>query len=135
TLNKASDPTPLPSSANPSVFGQPVIFTTTVSAVSPGAGTPTGTVTFNDGAIALATTTLSSGKAIYTNAALAVGSHSITAVYNGDGSFNTSTNPALTQTVNKAGTTNTLTSSLNPAVVNNSVTFTATVSAVSPGAG
>src|SRR5207244_1328259 len=102
TVNKANTASSLTSAPNPSVFGQPVIFTNTVSAVLPGAGTPTGTVTFNDGATALATNTLSSGKAIYTNAALSVGSHSITAVYNGDVNFNTSTNPVLTQTVNKA---------------------------------
>jgi len=46
------------SSANPSVSGQSVIFTATVTAKSAGAGTPTGTVTFNDGAGPLGTGTL-----------------------------------------------------------------------------
>src|SRR5206468_230390 len=127
TVDKASSTSTLASSANPVVFGQPVIFTNTVSAVSPGAGTPTGTVTFNDGATPLATNTLSSGKAIYTNAALAVGSHSITAVYNGDGNFNTSTNSPLTQMVNQSPSTTALTSSTNPTVFGQSVTFTAAV--------
>src|SRR5439155_299947 len=40
--------TGLTSSVQPSVFGQPVTFTATVAAKSPGAGTPTGTVTFKD---------------------------------------------------------------------------------------
>src|SRR5262249_25519841 len=36
------------SSANPSVYGQSVTFTATVSVDSPGTGTPTGLVTFRD---------------------------------------------------------------------------------------
>ena len=47
-------------------------------------GTPTGTVTFFDGATPLATVSLdSSGRAGLTTSVLAVGSHSITATYNG----------------------------------------------------
>src|SRR5262249_46387296 len=42
--------TTLISSVNPSVFGQSVTFTATVVADSPGAGMPTGSVTFFDGA-------------------------------------------------------------------------------------
>jgi len=42
------------------VFGQPVTFTATVAAKSPGAGTPTGTVTFKDGSSTLGTGTLNS---------------------------------------------------------------------------
>src|SRR5204862_3136957 len=96
---------------------------------------PTGTVTFKDGATALATNSLSAGQATYTNSALSVGAHSITAVYNGDVNFNTSTNSPLTQTVSKADTTNTLASSVNPSVFGQPVIFTNTVSAVSPGSG
>src|SRR3989449_3321332 len=39
--------------ALPILVGQPVIFTANVSAVAPGSGTPTGTVSFKDGAITL----------------------------------------------------------------------------------
>jgi hypothetical protein len=46
----------------------------------------------------LGTGTLSSGKAAFTTSTLAVGNHSITAVYGGDANFNGSTSPALTQT-------------------------------------
>src|SRR4029077_11679350 len=49
TVIQASTTTTLTSSINSSVFTQAVIFTATVSANSPGAGTPTGTVTFKDG--------------------------------------------------------------------------------------
>ena len=94
--------TGLTSSVHPwSVFGQPVTFTATVTANSPGAGTPTGTVTFKDGSSTLGTGTLNgSGQATFTTSTLAVGSHSITASYGGDASFKGSTSPKFTQTVN-----------------------------------
>jgi uncharacterized repeat protein (TIGR01451 family) len=119
--------TTLTSSLNPSTFGQSVTFTATVS----GSGTPTGTVTFRDGASTLGTVPLSGATATFTTSSLAVGSHSITATYNGDGSFSPSTSPALTQTVNAAGATTaittTLASSINPSSIGQPVTFTATV--------
>src|SRR5262249_35072107 len=43
---KASTSTSLASNHNPSVFSQPVTYTATVTVQSPGAGTPTGTVSF-----------------------------------------------------------------------------------------
>jgi len=146
TVNKANTTTAtVTSSANPSAFGQSVTFTTTVAAAAPGAGTPTGTVTFSDGATTLGTGTLNgSGVATFTTAALAVGSHSITASYGGDGNFNASTTAnALTQVVNKALTTTVLTTNAAPefpggpqvAFVGGTVTITATVTAVAPGAG
>src|SRR5207248_172253 len=126
--------TTLASSQNPSVFGQSVTFTATVAPVAPGNTTPTGTVTFKDGATAIGTGTLAPGTgatatATFTTATLAVGSHSITAVYGGDATHTTSTSPILTQVVNKASTATTVTSSLNPSLFNQSVTFTATVTA------
>ena len=50
TVNKAATTIALTSSALPSVFGQPVTFTATVSVLAPGAGSPTGTIMFKDGA-------------------------------------------------------------------------------------
>jgi hypothetical protein len=100
-VNKDSTSTGLTSSVNPSTFGQSVTFTATVTASAPGSGTPTGTVTFKDGTSTLGTGTLSGGVATYTTSKLSVGTHSITAIYNGDTNFKTSTSPALTQTVNK----------------------------------
>src|SRR5262249_5833260 len=49
TVNRAATTVALGSSVNPAVTGQAVTFTATVAAVAPGAGTPTGTVTFQDG--------------------------------------------------------------------------------------
>jgi uncharacterized repeat protein (TIGR03803 family) len=124
STTKASTTTMLASSLNPSAFGQSVILTATVTATS---GTPTGTVTFKNGTATLATVTLSGGGAKYTNKTLAVGTHSITAVYNGSASFAASTSTAVSQVVSKASTTTTVVSSLTPSVFGESVTFTATV--------
>ena len=80
-IAKASSTTVLTSSLNPSVYGQSVTFTATVSPAF--GGTPTGTVVFKDGTKTLKSLTLSGGVASYTTSMLAVGSHSITATYNG----------------------------------------------------
>jgi hypothetical protein len=75
----------LTSSADPSVLDQPVTFTATVS-VAAGAPTPTGVVTFVDrttGAV-LGNGSLAGNVARLTVAGLAVGGHTIAAVYNGD---------------------------------------------------
>ena len=124
------------SSSNPAVFGQAVTFSATMTVKSPGSGTPPGTVTFMDGTNPIDTGTLTivngSDVATFATAALAVGSHSITAVYGGDGSFLTSTSATLSQRVDQASTVTTVRSSANPSVVNQSVTFGATVDAASP---
>ena len=85
------------SSVNPSVSGQSINFTAVVSSVPPTTGTPTGTVTFNDGNSALGTTTLTSGQATYFISALSIGVHPITAVYSGDNSYSGSTSSILNQ--------------------------------------
>jgi hypothetical protein len=135
TVNQDATTTKLTSSANPLVYGQSVVFTATVTASSPGGGTPTGTVTFMDGTTAIGTGTLSAGITTFTTSSLAVASHSITAVYSSDSNFMASISSSLTQTVNQSSTTTSLVSSLNPSTVGQSVTFTATISATSPGSG
>jgi uncharacterized delta-60 repeat protein len=85
------------SGANPSVFGQAVTFTVTVSAQAPGNGTPTGTVAFDDGGVSIGTGTLSSGTATFSSSGLSVASHTITAVYGGDTEF-TSSNDSSSMT-------------------------------------
>lgn len=136
-VNKANTATAVTSSVNPSVFGQSVTFTASVLAAAPGAGTPTGTVMFLDGGSPIGSGTIIGGVATFATSALAVGSHTITTSYVGDGNFNGSAG-ALTgnpQVVNKGNTTTTVTSSANPQTAGQPVTFTATVSAVAPGAG
>ena len=89
--------TTLASSQQPSILGQSVAFTATVTPA--GAGTPTGTVTFKEGAATLGSSALSGGQAALATAALAVGSHLIMAAYGGDTNFSASTSAAFTQNV------------------------------------
>jgi len=84
------------SSSNPSAFGLPVKFTATVTGSG---GTPTGTVTFMDGASTLGTGNLVSGTASFTATTLTFGNHAITAVYSGDATYADSTSSTLTQSV------------------------------------
>ncbi len=137
TVNQAATKTTVTSSANPSRFGRPVVFTATVRAVAPGSGVPTGTVTFYDGSTSLGTAQLyGSGQATISIGTLSIGTHSITASYSGDGNFTTSaTTTALSQVVNQDTTKTTVVSSANPSLFGLSVTFTATVSANAPGSG
>jgi len=86
---------------NPSVFGQSVTFTATVSSAWDLAPTPTRTVTFSDGGTSLGTDTLASGQATFTTSSLAVGSHSITGQYGGD-RISSGSSDSLTQNVEYA---------------------------------
>lgn len=137
TVNKAATKTEVTTSGSPSVFGQPVTFTATVSVLAPGAGNPSGTITFKDGSTVLGTQPVSSatgGQASITVSTLSVAQHAITAEYDGDDSF-LGSNGSVTQKVNRAQTSTLVTSSVNPSQSGQGVTFTATVSPVAPGAG
>jgi hypothetical protein len=127
TVNKAATATAV-TSATPSVFGQSVTFTATVTAVAPGAGMPTGSVTFFDNGVSIGSGAVSAGTATFSTSALAAGIHPITATYSGDGNFTgSSTATAWQHTVSPAGTATSLVSSPNPSDPGQSVTFTATV--------
>ena len=103
-VTQSSTTTTLTSSANPSAPGASVTFTATVAAVAPGTGTPTGTVNFLDNGTQIGTGTLdSTGTATFSTSSLTAGTQSITAVYEGDTNFTTSTStPALSQVVGLA---------------------------------
>jgi hypothetical protein len=105
------------------VFGQPLTFTATLNPVA------SGQVQWSvDGTNVGAPVTLSgTGTASFApGSALAVGSHTVKATYNGSANGNAASGQ-LTQVVNKANTTTVLQVSGD--------TLTATVSPVSPGAG
>jgi len=90
--------TVLASSPTPSLLGESVTLTATVTS---GSGTPTGTVSFylnSTSNTPLNTATLSSGKATYSTTTLPVGSDTLYAVYNGNGTF-ASSQGSTTQTV------------------------------------
>jgi hypothetical protein len=140
TVNKAATTTALSSNHNPSVSGQSVTFTATVTVNSPGAGTPTGTVNFTDGGVTItgcgSQAVNGSGQATCTTSYNAAASpRTIAGVYSGDSNFSSSTSANLTQTINKADTTTVVASSVNPSVTGQQVTYTGTVSVTSPGGG
>jgi large repetitive protein len=130
------------SSASSPPFGETVTFSATISAVAPGAGVPTGSVTFKEGATSLGTGTVNgSGVATFTSASLTAGTHTITASYGGDINFTASTDTGsatkLQQEITQAATTlSDVTSSLaSPYSFGQTVTYTATVSVTAPGGG
>jgi len=127
-----STTTAVNSSANPSIFGQSVTFTATVTPQA--AGAATGTVTFSDGSIQLGQSTLSDDTATVSISELAIGSHSIVASYSGDSKYAASVSSALVQVVSTASTTTVLAGTPNPANLGQSVTFTATVAPTTSGA-
>jgi hypothetical protein len=102
------------SSKNPSRHGQAVTFTAVVTANPLGSGTPTGTVSFEDGALVLATRLLSGGRATFTTSALRVGTHTIRADYSGDANFLDSNSHALRQTVQRRAVVTPITATAVP---------------------
>jgi hypothetical protein len=129
-VNKATTTTTLQTSSGTTNLGQSVTFTATVTPNTVATFTAGGTVTFFDGGVQLGTPVnlTAGGTAALTTAALTAGTHTITATYNGDTNFATSTSTApVTQTVNKATTTTAVVSGLPTSVVTQPVTFTATV--------
>jgi autotransporter-associated beta strand protein len=101
TVNKASTTNNVAASPNPSLPGASVTFTATLTAVAPGAGTPTGTVLFKTNGVALcdpvALDTISMATLI--THSLPHGSNTVSAEYAGDSNFQGSTN-SVVQVVN-----------------------------------
>jgi hypothetical protein len=124
-LGSKPSTTTMTSSLNPAGVEQSVTFTAMVSGAS---GTPTGKVTFADGAIMLGTSTLNgSGVATFTTSTLAIASHTITAQYSGDGNYAPGTSTQLMQVVNLNPSATALTASITSSISGQAVTFSATV--------
>jgi hypothetical protein len=124
--------TALNSSANPALDGDSITLSATVSSSAP--GTPTGTVTFANGASTLGTANLQNGVATL-NVSFSAGTYQLTATYNGDDNFSSSVG-SLSQVVNPQAmlsTATAITSSANPSTVGQPVTFTAVVTTADSG--
>ena len=133
TVNKAGTAAALSSTVLAPVAGQSVTFIFTAPAAAPGAGQPTGSVTFTDGSTPLGTVPMSAGVATFTTSGLAVGSHGVLASYSGDGNFNAGAAPVVNLSVAQEATNTTLSAPVSSSVYGQWVTYTATVSAVAPG--
>ena len=100
TVTQANTTTTLLSDKNPATDVDSITFTATVAAVPPGAGTPTGTITFKDGATTLGNpVTMTNGQATFATSTLGFGSHPITATYSGDTNFAGSVSASLSQQI------------------------------------
>jgi isopentenyl diphosphate isomerase/L-lactate dehydrogenase-like FMN-dependent dehydrogenase len=120
-------------SASPSVVGQPVNVPFSVSVVAPGAGTPSGIVTVDDGAGASCSASLAAGScSLVFNSA---GARTLSLSYAGDADFNGSSS-STSHLVDKADTSLAVSSlSASPSVVGQPVTVPFSVAVVAPGAG
>ena len=131
--------TQVTSSADPSIFGQLLTFTATVTSAS-GTFDGGGTVQFGlDGTAIGPPATLSDGVATITDSAVDVGTHTVTALYSGDPGFGTSGGGLSGgQTVNPAPVLTVSTSTLTlPATTQGTAGATAsfTISGSGPGSG
>jgi hypothetical protein len=114
------------SSANPSNYGNSVTFTNTVTGITGDGSAPSGTVTFYDGATVIGTATTpvgSSGTVSYYTlsiSSLTAATHSITASYAGNASYDVSTSGVFSQQVNQMVSTATVTVNNSPATYNGS---------------
>ena len=82
----------LSATPNPVFLHNPVVLT---AGVTSGAGTPGGNVTFLDGATPIGFSPIAGGAASIVTVNLALGPHTITAVYGGDANFATASSPAV----------------------------------------
>jgi hypothetical protein len=125
STTKSATSTTLASSLNPSIYGQSVTWTATVT--TSGSVPPTGKVTFTWGYVIGTATLNSSGVATLTKSNLNADTYPLTAVYVGDTSNAGSTSTVVSQLVSQAASSATLTSSPNPSTSGQAVTFTATI--------
>lgn len=135
TINKATAGVNVSGSATSVGYNQPVIFTATVTGLTPNVSSPTGEVTFNFGGENNVTTTLFNGVASYLTNTLPAGSYAVTASYNGNAIYNSAASGPANLSVAKAPATIHLTSANNPAVAGQAITFTALVGPLPGSAG
>jgi len=115
---------------NPSVVGQSVAMTASITPVPAGAP-PLGTVSFYNGSTVVGTAAVNaSGVATFATSSLPSGPNLVKATYSGNMEFAASVSPVSTQTVTGTSLTSTSTTtsaSPNPAAPGESVLLTATV--------
>lgn len=121
----------LTAGTNPSIAGDSLTFAATVAPSS-----ATGTIVFLDNGIAISgNLPLSAGSARITTSSLPIGTHSITAQYSGDATFDGSVSAAFVQAVNSPKANSSVTLALsagaNPSPFGTSLTFTATIAPAS----
>jgi hypothetical protein len=125
-LQRARTSTSLTSSLNPSIYGQKVTWTATVT--SSGSITPTGRVNFTWDGYSIGSATLNaSGVATLTKSNLNADPYPLTAAYSGDVNNLRSTSAIVNQVVTETTSAAKITSTPNPSTLGQAVTFMATI--------
>jgi sugar lactone lactonase YvrE len=118
TNKQASTTLTVTPSATALAYGQPVTISASIAPASAGGSTPTGSVTFYDGATALSpNATVANAAASDAIQVPAVGSHSYAAKYLGDTNFAASTQTVATSTVQVSKASSTLAGPASAATV------------------
>ncbi|MGC2326063.1 MAG: Ig-like domain repeat protein [Candidatus Sulfotelmatobacter sp.] len=127
---RAATTTTLISSAYPVGLNRNVFYTATV--VSQSGATPSGTVTFQDGGVTVATVGMDRGRATCRTSYAVEGVHLITAVYSGDANNAGSTSAVLTEQARdgRFPSETVMATSGSPSFVGQPVTLTATVTSI-----
>ncbi len=123
TIQQAASAVTLISSKNPALVGDVVSYSVAVTGTG---GQPGGTVTVKDGTSPIGTITLDANGLGSLTSSLAVGTHSLTAVYAGDSYHSGSQSSPLSEVILQSSSS-TLTSNNNPSLGGAAVTFTATI--------
>ncbi len=131
----ASTSTVLVARPNPSAGGQSVVFTAGVASIT--GAVPTGAVTFLvDGVGHTAPLAPAAGgqagTATFTFPAFAIGTHQVTAHYDGSPDFTPSASTTVAQVVDRTATVTALAASPSPAAVGQPVLFSAVITPVVP---
>lgn len=137
TVNKAGTTTVLTTALpDPSVVGQAVTASFTLTVNPPSSGAPTGTVSVTDG-VDTCVAALPAASCVL--GLSTPGARTLTAAFAGDASFDTSTSAGIGHTVNAAPTTTTVTNAAalgaTPTVVGEAFAVSYAVVAAAPGAG
>jgi sugar lactone lactonase YvrE len=131
-IETVSDYTPtiaFTSSVNPVNVNATTLLTATLTSPS---GTPTGVVTFLDGATVLGTGTLNAGGVATLNVSFSTpGQHTLTVTYPGNGPYLAATSAPLIETVDQFTPAISLASSVNPIMLGNITQLTAALTSAS----
>lgn len=126
-VHNTATTTTLSESASNTIAGKPVTFNISVTS-NTGSGTPTGSVVLQMDGATLTTLTLNAQSAAsYTTSSLAVGTHSFTAIYQGDSSYLTSASVSVQEIVALANTAIALAGPTSPVDAGTTLSLVATL--------
>ncbi len=133
TVEKAQTTITLTADVTPSIYGQPVDYTVTVTPTEPGSITPQGQVQFTvDGEEIRDPIALVDGTATIELSELSVGEHTLGASYAGDAN-SVASSGTLTHTIQKAETWTRVAASIESPIYGQPLQLTAAVSPLEPG--